>query len=69
MVQGNHPKLAMAYNTFGKHLLLNSSPPVRLRALVVLRVSQHYNKHQIMDMVFTSGNYVMLSWALGAFGV
>ena len=136
MVQANHPKLAMAYNTFGKHLLLNSSLPARPRELVVLCVSwhlkaeyewhyhvgyavkagitldeiaaikegpqatnwnekdravllmvdellknnavsgetwdlasQHYNTHQIMDLVFTIGNYVMLSWALAAFGV
>ncbi len=136
MVQAHHPKLAIAYNTFGKHLLLDSTLPVRPRELVVLRIawrlkcdyewhyhvgyavnigmtldeiaaikegpdaanwddhdrtvlravdelwgnsrlsddtwtalSRHFSKQQIMDLVFTIGNYVMLSWSLAAFGV
>lgn len=138
MVLANHPKLAMAYNTFGKHLLLASELPVRPRELVVLRtswhlkaeyewhyhvgyalnagmtmdeiaairdgadspvwadkeedravlsavdelyleshisdetwdaLSRHFDKQQIMDLVFTIGNYVILSWAIAAFGM
>lgn len=136
MVQAQHPKLAMAYNTFGKHLLLNSTLRVRPRELVVLRtswllkceyewhyhvgyavkaglslaeiaavkqgadagnwddqdqavlravdemlrdsrlsdatwakLSLYFDKHQLMDLVFTIGNYTMLSWALASFGV
>lgn len=136
MVQAHHPKLAMAYNVFGKHLLLESTLPVRPRELVVLRtswrlksayewhyhvgyalqigmtleeiaaikdgpkagnwnehdrtvlaavdelldenalsdatwaaLSGHFDKHQIMDLIFTIGNYTMLSWTIAAFGV
>jgi 4-carboxymuconolactone decarboxylase len=138
MVLAQHPALAMAYNTFGKHLLLNSTLAARPRELVVLRtswhlkapyewhyhvgyalkagltmaeigairdgpdaaewaardadravlaavdelyresrlsdasyaaLSRHFDKHQVMDLVFTIGNYVMLSWAIAAFGV
>ncbi len=29
MVMANHPALAMAYNAFGKHLLIDSTLPVR----------------------------------------
>ena len=138
MVMANHPALAMAYNVFGKHLLLASSLPVRPRELIVLRTSWlircdyewHYHvgygvsagltleeiaaigegpdspvwdgkdedrailravdelngdgrigdrtwaalsrfldRHQLMDLVFTIGNYVMLSWAVSSFGI
>jgi 4-carboxymuconolactone decarboxylase len=136
MVLANHPALAMAYNAFGKHLLLNSSLAVRPRELVVLRTSwhlkaeyewhyhvgyalkagmtldeiaaigvgpdaanwneidravlravdqlwkksniddetwaclaKHYDRHEVMDLVFTIGHYVMISWALAALGV
>jgi 4-carboxymuconolactone decarboxylase len=138
MVMANHPKLAMAYNAFGRHLLLDSSLPVRPRELVVLRISWHLkaeyewhyhvgyalkagmtleevaavvdgpdapvwngkdqdravlravdelhatntisdetwaalsgfmDRHQMMDLVFTIGQYVMLSWAIAAFGM
>ena len=136
MVQAHHPKLAMAYNVFGRHLLLDSTLPVRPRELVVLRTSwhqkadyewhyhvgyalqismtleeiaavkdgpdagnwneqdravlsavdellkqnslsdatwaalgRHFDQHQVMDLVFTIGNYVMLSWTIAAFGV
>lgn len=138
MVLANHPKLAMAYNAFGKHLLIDSSLPVRPRELIVLRVawllkseyewhyhvgygltagltleeiaavrdgpgaplwaernadqavlaavdelwtqsrianatwselSRHYDRHQLMDLVFTIGQYVMLSWAISSFGI
>lgn len=138
MVLANHPKLAIAYNIFGKHLLLESTLPVRPRELVVLRVayllkseyewhyhvgygvnagltleeiaavrdgpeasewagkdvdravlaavdelwktsrvsdatwselSQVYDRQQMMDLVFTIGQYVMLSWAISSFGV
>jgi 4-carboxymuconolactone decarboxylase len=138
MVLAQHPSLAMAYNGFGKHLLIESTLAVRPRELVVLRTSwhlkapyewhyhvgyaltagltmaeiaairdgpaaaewngkdadravlqavdelyrdsrlsdatyaaltEHFDKHQVMDLVFTIGNYVMLSWAIAAFGV
>jgi 4-carboxymuconolactone decarboxylase len=136
MVQAQHPKLAMAYSVFGKHLLIDSSLPLRPRELVVLRTSWHlkadyewhyhvgyalklgmtleeiaaigqgpdagnwnaedaavlravdellqehrisdatwaalgkfFDRHQLMDLVFTIGNYVMLSWGLASFGV
>lgn len=138
MVLANHPKLAMAYNAFGKHLLIDSSLPVRPRELIVLRVawllkseyewhyhvgygltagltldeiaavrdgpdapewaecnadravlaavdelwtqsriseptwselSRNYDRHQLMDLVFTIGQYVMLSWAISSFGI
>jgi 4-carboxymuconolactone decarboxylase len=136
MVLSNHPALAMAYNAFGRHLLLESALPVRPRELIVLRVSWnlkceyewHYHvgyalsagltmdeiaavgvgpdaptwneddravllaadelwkssrvsdeswaalsarfdRHQVMDLVFTIGQYVMLSGAIAAFGV
>src|SRR5688572_16212823 len=133
MTLAHHPKLANAYHTFGKHLLLASTLPVRPRELVVLRtawlvkceyewhyhvgyglkagltleeiaavkdgpqspvwdgkdqdrailrscdelyrnsrisdatwaaLSQFFDRHQLMDLVFTIGNYVMLSWAV-----
>jgi len=136
MVLSNHPALAMAYNVFGRHLLVESTLPVRPRELIVLRVSWnvkceyewHYHvgyalsagltieeiaavgigpdapnwndddravlraadelwknsrlsdeiwaalsarfdRHQIMDLVFTIGQYGMLSGAIAAFGV
>lgn len=138
MVFANHPQLAMAFNTFGKHLLIESTLPVRPRELIVLRVAYllkseyewHYHvgyglaagltlaeisavregpgapewtardddravlaavdelwtkskisdgtwaqldrifdRHQLMDLVFTIGQYVMLSWAISSFGI
>jgi 4-carboxymuconolactone decarboxylase len=138
MTLANHPKLATAYHTFGKHLLLASTLPVRPRELVVLRtawltkceyewhyhvgyglkagltleeivavkdgaqspvwdgkdedrailqavddlykdsriadgtwaeLSRFLDRHQLMDLVFTIGNYVMLSWAVSTFGI
>src|SRR5262249_46559024 len=39
MVLANHPALAIAYSTFGKHLLLASSLAVRPRELIVLRTA------------------------------
>jgi 4-carboxymuconolactone decarboxylase len=134
MTLANHPALAMAYNTFGKHLLVNSTLAARPRELIVLRVAwhqkseyewhyhvgyaiklgmsldeiaaiktgpeapnwntqdaavlrsvdelwqksrisdttwaalaEHFNRHQLMDLVFTIGQYVMLNWAIAAF--
>jgi 4-carboxymuconolactone decarboxylase len=136
MVMANHPPLGMAFNIFGKHLLIDSTLPVRPRELIVLRTSWHlkaeyewhyhvgyaltagltieeiagisegpdapvwagkdedaavlrivdelwerssvsdatwetlsrsFSKQQLMDLVFTIGNYVMLSWAIAAF--
>ena len=29
----------------------------------------HFDTKQMMDLVFTTGHYVMTSWALSAFGV
>jgi alkylhydroperoxidase family enzyme len=138
MVMANHPPLAIAYNTFGKHLLLGSTIKVRPRELIVLRtawlqkceyewhyhvgyaltagltmeeigairdgwqspvwdgkdedravlravdelidisrisdetydaLSAHFGKEQMMDLVFTIGNYVMLGWAVATFGI
>ena len=138
MVMAQHPDLAIAYNIFGKHLLLTSTIPVRPRELIVLRTAwllkcayewhyhvgyaltagmteeeicavqdgadapvwdgkdedravlravdelyeksrlgnelwseleRHFNRRQIMDLVFTIGNYVMLSWAVASFGI
>ena len=39
MVLANHPPLANAYHTFGKHLLLGSTLAVRPRELIVLRTA------------------------------
>lgn len=138
MVLANHPQLAIAYNTFGKHLLLTSTIDARPRELIVLRtawlqkceyewhyhvgyaltagltmeeigairdgwqspawdgkdqdravlravdelvdrqrigdeawdaLSAHFEKRQMMDLVFTIGNYVMLGWAVATFGI
>jgi 4-carboxymuconolactone decarboxylase len=138
MVLAHHPQLAIAYNTFGKHLLLTSTIKVRPRELIVLRtawlqkceyewhyhvgyaltagltmeeiaairdgwespvwdgkdedravlravddlvdrqrigdeaweaLSNHFDKRQKMDLVFTIGNYVMLGWAVATFGI
>ncbi len=138
MVLANHPPLAIAYSTFGKHLLLGSTIAVRPRELIVLRtawrqkceyewhyhvgyalkagltmaeiaairdgwqspvwdgkdedravlravdelidrsrigdecwalLSRHFDKRQLMDLVFTVGNYVMLGWAVASFGI
>lgn len=41
MTLARHPKLAMAFNQFGRQVLLESSLPVRPRELVVLRMSWH----------------------------
>jgi 4-carboxymuconolactone decarboxylase len=138
MVLANHPPLANAYHTFGRHLLLASTIEVRPRELIVLRtawlqkceyewhyhvgyalkagltmkeiaairngwqspvwngkaedravlravdelvetsrmsdeaydgLSDHFGKQQMMDLVFTIGNYVMLGWAVATFGI
>ena len=138
MTMAQHPKLAIAYNTFGKHLLLASTIAVRPRELIVLRTAWHlkcgyewhyhvtyglaagltleeigavrdgpaspvwsgkdedravltavdelisnsvlsdatwaelarfYDKRQIMDLLFTIGNYVMLGWAAASMGI
>ena len=138
MTLANHPDLANAYHTFGKHLLLASTLAVRPRELVVLRTAWHlkcgyewhyhvtyglaagltieeiaavrdgpsapiwqgkdedravltavdelirdsvlsdatwaklsrfFDKHQMMDLLFTIGNYVMLGWAAGSMGI
>jgi 4-carboxymuconolactone decarboxylase len=136
MTLAHHPALAMAYYTFGKHLLVASTLPMRDRELVVLRVAwllrsayewhyhvgyalnlgmrldeiaaieggsgaanwnardaavlraveelyeqsrlsdacramlaRHFDDRQIVDLVFTIGNYVMLSWAIAALDI
>lgn len=136
MVLAHHPALAMAYYTFGKHLLIESTLPARSRELVVMRIawrlrshyewhyhvgyavrigitpdeiaairigaeaenwdapdravlravdelhedarlsdatwaalSAHLDRRQIMDLMFTIGNYVTLSWAIAALGI
>ncbi len=136
MTLAHHPDLAIAYYTFGKHLLVASTLPARDRELIVLRVawllrsayewhyhvgyalnlgigldeiaaiergpaaacwsnrdatvlravdelhahsrlsdigsaalSRHFDRRQIIDLVFTIGNYVMLSWAISALNI
>lgn len=136
MTLAQHPKLATAYNIFGKHLLIDSTLSGRVKELVVIRISwrlkcdyewhyhigycvnlgmsldeiaaikdganaaiwneadravlnavdefidasrlsdstwnalsAHFDRQQIMDLVFTIGHYVMLSWAVTAFGI
>ncbi|HEX7853064.1 MAG TPA: carboxymuconolactone decarboxylase family protein [Sphingobium sp.] len=136
MVLANHPPLAMAFNHWGKHILIENSAPAWARELVTLRIAWHmhshyewhyhvgyalnlgmtldqiaaigvgpdagswsdldaavlrcvdelwensrvtdatwatlsaqYDKRQLMDLVFTLGQYVMLGWGLAAFGV
>jgi alkylhydroperoxidase family enzyme len=32
-------------------------------------LSVHFDKQQMMDLVFTIGNYVMLGWAVATFGI
>jgi hypothetical protein len=32
-------------------------------------LSVHFGKEQMMDLVFTIGNYVMLGWAVATFGI
>ncbi|MET1757143.1 carboxymuconolactone decarboxylase family protein [Novosphingobium sp. RD2P27] len=41
MVLANHPPLAMAFNRFGKHLLIDNTAPSWARELVTLRVAWH----------------------------
>lgn len=136
MVLANHPALAMAFNRFGKHVLIDNTAPAWARELVTLRIAwhmksqyewhyhvgyalnlgmtleqvadvgvgpdagswseldaavlrcvdelwessrvtdttwsvlaQHYSTEQLMDLIFALGQYVMLGWALSAFGV
>lgn len=38
MLMANHPELAMAYNGWGKHLLMANTVPPRPRELIILRV-------------------------------
>jgi 4-carboxymuconolactone decarboxylase len=133
MVMAQHPGLAMAYNTFGKHFLVTNTVPLRPRELIVMRVawllkseyewhnhvgyclklgmsldeiaaikdgagadcwdeedravltavdellksndisdatwadlSRFFNRQQLMDVIFTVGQYVMTSWAITA---
>jgi alkylhydroperoxidase family enzyme len=42
MVLANHPKLALAYNVFGRQILLDSTLPARVREIVVLRVAWRF---------------------------
>jgi 4-carboxymuconolactone decarboxylase len=32
-------------------------------------LAKHFNRQQLMDLVFTIGNYVMMGWAISSFGV
>ena len=41
MVLANHPPLAMAFNRFGKHVLIDNTAPAWARELVTLRVAWH----------------------------
>lgn len=136
MTFAQHPPLALAFNRFGKHLLLESDISVRTRELIVLRVAwrtqsiyewhyhvgyglnagitldeiadtkaevaardwaeqdraileavdqlfetsriddatwavlaRHFDTRQLMDIVFTIGNYVTTAWAIASFGI
>jgi 4-carboxymuconolactone decarboxylase len=136
MAMANHPALAMAYNGFGKQLLLHSLLGPRPREILTLRVAwhlkstyewhyhvgyaltlgmtmeeiaatkagpdwphwneadaavlratdellqqntiadttwaaleRHYDRKQIMEIIFCVGQYVMTSWAIAAMGV
>jgi alkylhydroperoxidase family enzyme len=136
MVLAQHPPLAMAFNQFGKHVLIDNTAPAWARELVTLRIAwhmksryewhyhvgyarnlgmtleqiadigvgpdagswstvdaatlrcvdelwkhsrvtdatwavlaHHFSTAQLMDLVFALGQYVMLGWALSAFGV
>jgi 4-carboxymuconolactone decarboxylase len=136
MVLATHPPLAMAFNDFGRHILIENTAPAWARELVTLRIAwlmpslyewhyhvgyalnsgmtleqvadigvgpdagswseldaavlrcvdelwasskvtdptwatlaAHYTKPQLMDLVFTLGQYVMLGWAASAFGI
>jgi 4-carboxymuconolactone decarboxylase len=136
MTLANHPELALAYYNFGKHVMVNSTLPLRPRELVTLRASwllkgdyewhyhvgyalnlglsleeiaavgtgpdagnwneedravlratdefihgarlsdetwatlgKYFTQKQVMDLLFTIGNYVMLTGALNSFGV
>lgn len=42
MTLAHYPKLTAAYYTFGRHLLLDSSVPHRLREIITLRVAWRY---------------------------
>jgi 4-carboxymuconolactone decarboxylase len=59
MVMANHPPLAIAYNIFGKHLLLASTLAVRPRELIVLRAAWHqqcaYEWHYHIGYGLTAG--------------
>jgi alkylhydroperoxidase/carboxymuconolactone decarboxylase family protein YurZ len=135
MVMANNPKLGMAFNQFGKHMMTTRIPP-RPRELMTLRIVWHlkneyewhyhigyaikaglsieeieaiktgpdapnwndddravlkcvdelwetnkisdatwtglmkqFDTEQVMDFIFILGQYVMLSWAIDAFGV
>lgn len=136
MVLATHPPLAMAFNNFGRHILIDNTAPAWARELVTLRIAwhmpslyewhyhvgyalnlgmtldqiaavgtgpdaecwseldaavlrcvdelwessrvtdatwatlaAHYTKPQLMDLIFTLGQYVMLGWAAAAFGI
>lgn len=136
MVMANHPELAMAFNRFGKYLLMESSVPPWARELATLRISWHmeayyewhyhvgyamnlgmtldqiaaigvgpdagswseidaavlrcvdelwenskvtdatwailaknFSRHELMDLIFVLGQYVMVSWGIAAFGI
>jgi 4-carboxymuconolactone decarboxylase len=136
MVMANHPPLAMAFNRFGRHVLIANSAPAWARELVTLRIAwhlrshyewhyhvgyalklgmtieqiaaigvgpdagswseadaallrcvdelrahsrvtdttwatlaRHYDTPQLMDLIFTLGQYVMLGWGIAAFGI
>ena len=136
MVFANHPKLAMAFNQFGKHLLIDSAAPPWARELATLRIAwrmrseyewhyhigyalqlgmttdqlaaivvgpdagswseldaavlrcvdelwensrvtdttwavlaKNFTRQQLMDLIFAAGQYVVLGWAIAAFGI
>jgi 4-carboxymuconolactone decarboxylase len=136
MVMANHPPLAMAFNNFGRHILIDNAVPAWARELLTLRIAwhmrlqyewhyhvgyalnlgmtleqiaavgigpdagswsepdaavlrlvdelwqtsrvtdatwaalaAHYTRPQLMDLVFTLGQYVMLGWGIAAFGI
>jgi alkylhydroperoxidase family enzyme len=82
-VMMNHPKLTRRWTVFAGHVLQKQTVPPRERELLILRIgwlnqaeyewAQHVEiakrSEQMMDVVFTVGQYNLVSWALNSFGV
>ena len=74
-----YPKLLKAWSPFGNHVLFENSLTPREREVVILRVGwlsrsgyewgQHVVIEQRLDLVFTVGQYMLVSMALNTLGV